>query len=66
MEEEENKRLYAEAVEKGDAGWGDQGRMTTYAGTGVGLIHKVVPTAEIVQEALRDSRDCLRQAMRKL
>jgi nitronate monooxygenase len=66
MEEDENKRLYSEAVKMGDAGWGDRGRMTTYAGTGVGLIHKVVPAAEIVQEVLRDSRDCLRQAASKL
>jgi nitronate monooxygenase len=34
---EENKRLYAEAVEMGDKGWGGiKGRMTTYARTAVG------------------------------
>jgi nitronate monooxygenase len=66
MEEEENKRLYSGAVKMGDAGWGDRGRMTTYAGTGVGLIHKVLPAAEIVREVLKDSRLCLQQAMSKL
>ena len=66
MEEEENKRLYEEAVKMGDAAWGDQGRMTTYAGTGVGLIHNVVPAAEIVREVLKDSRHSLRLAASKL
>ncbi|EKG14817.1 FAR-17a/AIG1-like protein [Macrophomina phaseolina MS6] len=47
---EENKRLYNEAVKQGDAGWGPQGRMTTYAGTAVGLVRKVMPAREIVEE----------------
>jgi len=59
MDEEENRKLYEQAVKLGDAGWGDKGRMTTYAGTGVGLIQTVVPAGEIVKEVLRDSRDCL-------
>ena len=32
--EEENKMLYDEALAKGDAGWGVDGRLTTYAGAG--------------------------------
>lgn len=66
MEEEENKRLYAEAVKMGDEGWGENGRMTAYAGSGVGLIHKVIPAAEIVQELLKDSRNCLRLTSSRL
>lgn len=55
MPEEENAKLYAEAVKMGDEGWGEKGRMTTYAGTGVGLVRKVIPAGEIIQEVLRDS-----------
>lgn len=62
MNEEENTKLYEEAVKQGDAGWGEQGRMTTYAGTGVGLIHQSMPAGEIVSEVLRDSKVCLARA----
>ncbi|KAL2068741.1 hypothetical protein VTL71DRAFT_15079 [Oculimacula yallundae] len=54
MTEEENAKLYEEAVKMGDQGWGERGRMTTYAGTGVGLVKKVVPAGEIVKEVLKD------------
>ncbi|KAI4138772.1 MAG: hypothetical protein L6R39_006617 [Caloplaca ligustica] len=47
---EENKRAYAEALEQGDLGWAEDGRLTAYAGTGVGLISKVKPVAEIMDE----------------
>jgi nitronate monooxygenase len=50
MDWEENTRLYGEAVKMGDDGWGREGRMTTYAGTGVGLIRKEQSAAEIVEE----------------
>lgn len=66
MSEEDNKRLYDEAMEKGDQGWGNEGRMTTYAGTGVGLINKVMPAAEIVAEVLSDCRACFSRAAAKI
>jgi nitronate monooxygenase len=50
MSEEENKRLYEEEVKKGDAGWGEQARMTTYAGSAVGLVREVKGAGEIVRE----------------
>jgi nitronate monooxygenase len=50
MDWEENTRRYNEAVKLGDAGWGDEGRMTTYAGTGVGLVKREQGAAEIVEE----------------
>lgn len=56
MGEDENKKLYEEAIKQGDSGWGDSGRMTTYAGTGVGLIKEVKPAAEIVKEVRDDAR----------
>lgn len=59
MSEVENKKLYENAMKLGDQGWGEKGRMTTYAGTGVGLIHKVMPAGEIVKEVLWDFRKSL-------
>lgn len=59
MSEEENKKLYEEATQLGDEGWGEKGRMTTYAGTGVGLIHRVIPAGEIVREVSKDCRQML-------
>ena len=37
-------------MEQGDDGWGLDGRMTTYASTGVGLVNRVMPAADIVKE----------------
>ena len=53
---DENKNLYAEALEKGDQGWGEQGRLTAYAGTGVGLVKEVKSAQEIFDE-VRSSID---------
>lgn len=51
---EENKTLYAKELEKGDQGWGEQGRLTTYAGTGVGLIKEVLSAQDILEEIRND------------
>jgi len=40
---------------QGDKGWGPEGRMTTYAGTGIGLVRKVMPAAQIVKEISQDA-----------
>ena len=66
MSEEDNKKLYENAMKLGDQGWGENGRMTTYAGTGVGLIHKVMPAGEILKEVRRDFRKSLLKAESKL
>ncbi|ETN38399.1 uncharacterized protein HMPREF1541_06434 [Cyphellophora europaea CBS 101466] len=55
MDDVENAALYKGAVEQGDAGWGPSGRMTTYAGTGVGLVTSVKAAREIVTEVQRDA-----------
>ena len=65
MQNEENQRLYEEALQKGDEGWGPKGRLCTYASTGVGLIKKVTTAEEIVREVTRDAADCLRRAASK-
>ncbi|KAG9237629.1 hypothetical protein BJ875DRAFT_453358 [Amylocarpus encephaloides] len=62
MNEAENRRLYEEAVKKGDLGWGKDGkgaRMTTYAGTGVGLIREVRRAGEIVNEVAEEAQKFL-------
>ncbi|PGH05867.1 hypothetical protein AJ79_06709 [Helicocarpus griseus UAMH5409] len=57
--EEENRRLYKEEMRKGDAGWGPQGRMTTYAGTGIGLVREVKSAGEIVRGVVEEARGVL-------
>ena len=56
MDEEENKRLYEEALKSGDDGWGEHGRLTTYAGTGVGLVKNEMSVSEIMREVLQGTR----------
>lgn len=56
---EENKRRYDAAADKGDEGWGEQARLTTYAGSGVGLTRKVQPAKEITQEVREEARQVL-------
>lgn len=50
----ENKRLYDEALGKGDQGWGESGRLTAYAGSGVGLVKKVMSAQNITEEVRHD------------
>ncbi|KAM5434939.1 putative nitronate monooxygenase [Microsporum canis] len=58
MDDGENKRLYEAEKLRGDAGWGVRGRMTSYAGTGVGLVRSVEKAEDILCKA--------REAARKL
>ncbi|KAA8652055.1 hypothetical protein EYZ11_004176 [Aspergillus tanneri] len=57
---EELKELHDRALQDGDAGWGPQGRLATYAGAGVGLIHEVQDAADIV----RDIREGVQRLVR--
>jgi len=66
MSTEENKRLYNEAVKKGDAGWGPNARLTTYAGTGVGLVKEVKSAAAITKEIRENAVRTLKHAGSKL
>ena len=63
---EENKRLYDEAMKTGDEGWGKNARLTTYAGTGVGLVREVKGAAAIAEETREDARKILRSMSSKL
>ncbi|KAE9366157.1 NPD-domain-containing protein [Stipitochalara longipes BDJ] len=66
MSIENNKKLYEDAMKLGVQGWGDNGRMTTYASTGVVLIHSVIPAADITMEVLEQSRELVTRARSKL
>lgn len=48
MPEEENRELYLQAMEEDGQGYGPKGRLTTYAGTGVGLVNHVMAAGNIV------------------
>jgi nitronate monooxygenase len=51
---DELKVLHDQALKSGDAGWGPEGRLATYAGAGIGLIHEVNDARDIVV-GIRDS-----------
>jgi nitronate monooxygenase len=46
----------------GDHGWGPNGRLTAYVGSGVGLIHDVVGAAGIVETSREEARASLWEA----
>lgn len=66
MDWDENRKLYENAVKIGDSGWGPAGRMTTYAGTGVGLVKRVQSSAEITAEVRDDVLKVLENARSRL
>ena len=60
----ENRTLYNEALQKGDKGWGENGRVTAYAGSGVGLVKEVMPAQGIVEELRRDALEVISKLSR--
>ncbi|KAL1968476.1 hypothetical protein VTN77DRAFT_1686 [Rasamsonia byssochlamydoides] len=61
MSDDEIRDLYLKEMEKGDDGWGPQGRMTTYAGTGVGLVKEILTAEEIINKTLSETNEVLRR-----
>ncbi|CAD6574575.1 MAG: hypothetical protein ASARMPREDX12_008677 [Alectoria sarmentosa] len=61
---DENKKLYEEALQKGDQGWGEYGRVTAYAGCGVGLVKEVKYAKEIMDEVRQDAAEVLSKLSR--
>ena len=47
---QENMQRYQRALGEGDQGWGEHGRLTAYAGTGVGLVKDVVSVRQILED----------------
>jgi nitronate monooxygenase len=62
MSEEKNVELYQNALKSGDQGWGPDGRLCTYAGTGVGLIRNIMPARDIVREVQREAVEVSQKA----
>jgi nitronate monooxygenase len=62
MSNEENVELYKQAVQQGDSGWGPEGRMTTYAGTGIGLVREVMSASEIVRSVQQETVQVLKKS----
>jgi nitronate monooxygenase len=65
MTDDENFERYKEAIKQGDEGWGPEGRMTTYAGTGVGLVEKVLSAAQIVKEVSQETIAVLEKSVKR-
>ncbi|KAJ5163443.1 Aldolase-type TIM barrel [Penicillium coprophilum] len=58
---EELKRLHDEAVKAGDNGWGPEGRLATYAGASVGLVHDVKDAEDIVHGIREDALEIIQR-----
>ncbi|KAH7317887.1 putative Nitronate monooxygenase [Rhexocercosporidium sp. MPI-PUGE-AT-0058] len=59
---EKNQELFQAALRQGDEGWGKDGRLTTYAGTGVGLIHEVKSAEDIIFSTRESARTAFKVA----
>ena len=57
---EELKARHDEALQMGDNGWGPEGRLATYAGASVGLIHGVKDAGDIIREVQQDATERIR------
>lgn len=58
---EELKKKFDEAMKMGDGAWGVEGRATTYAGSGVGLVREVKPAREVVKEIREEAKRIVRE-----
>ncbi len=61
-----NTTLYEQDLKRGDDGFGPQGRLTTYAGTVVGLVTNVKGAYDVVREVQTGAFECLKAAARSL
>jgi nitronate monooxygenase len=60
---EKNKEMHDEAMKKGEAAWGENGRTATYAGTNVGLVRDVKAAPDIVREVRAGIENVLTTAL---
>ena len=58
---EELKKKFDEVMKMGDEAWGVDGRATTYAGSGVGLVREVKPAREVVREIREEAKRIVRE-----
>lgn len=54
-----NRELYRESLNKGDDGYGPEGRLCTYAGTAVGLVKRVMSAGRIVTSTREEANRLL-------
>ena len=66
MDVVENKKLYSEAMKKGDDGWGPEGRLTAYVGSAVGLVKEVIGAEDIVKKSRDEAVSIIRQTNSRL
>ncbi|OBT94407.1 hypothetical protein VE01_07756 [Pseudogymnoascus verrucosus] len=58
---DELKRLHDDAVQAGDSGWGPDGRLATYAGAAIGLVHSVESSSVLVNRLQTEACDVIRR-----
>ena len=61
-----NQKVFQTQMKEGTLGWGNEGRMTAYVGSAVGLIKSVEKAGDIVEKARKEAREALRQAVEGL
>ncbi|KAL6921572.1 hypothetical protein FSST1_005598 [Fusarium sambucinum] len=61
---EELKKRHDEAVKSGDKGWGPEGRLATYAGAAVGLIHDVQDAGLVVRRMQSEAKEIMAESAR--
>ncbi|KAF2819296.1 2-nitropropane dioxygenase precursor [Ophiobolus disseminans] len=58
---EDLKQRHDEAVKAGDEGWGPNGRLATYAGAGIGLVHNVEDASHLVERLRAEAKQILKE-----
>jgi len=58
---EELKKLHEKAEKSGDAGWGPEGRLATYAGAAVGLVHSVEDAGSLVKRLQDEAKTIIQR-----
>lgn len=56
------QKRHEEAAQSGDSGWGPSGRLATYAGAAVGLVHSVEDAGILVKRLQNDTKAILNEA----
>ncbi|KAF3007703.1 hypothetical protein E8E13_009533 [Curvularia kusanoi] len=58
------KKFHDEALRAGDSGWGPEGRLATYAGAAIGLVHSIEPAGKLVEQLRNEAANKLRHLSR--
>ncbi|KAJ4350595.1 hypothetical protein N0V95_004599 [Ascochyta clinopodiicola] len=58
---DELKRLHDDAAQTSDSGWGPEGRLATYAGAAIGLVHSVEAASVLVNRLQKEACDVIRR-----